>query len=274
MAERAPDHRTIASQLPAIYEEDPGSHAQVAGYLGLFDDLDRAYLAQLDDLTTWLSPEAQSVQPPGLAAGEETGPAHEAAFAELADWFAFRFPGSWRAIAADEPSLRERQRQFLLRAARLWRRRGTPRGFHAWFCFYFDLSPPASGNAVDTRPILIEHFRYRPPSVPAEDDPYALRVTMLVPLTGNFREYRRRREAQRFVSEHAPAHLVTRLCWVVEGFEKGPPAFDLQNVTDVRSVLERIASFVPLDDGIHLEKAGEDPDPLDLLGGALPGAGA
>jgi len=35
-----------------------------------------------------------------------------------------------------------KRREFLARSARLWRRRGTPRGFLSWFTLYFGMAAP------------------------------------------------------------------------------------------------------------------------------------
>ena len=260
----------IAEHLPAVYAEDPASHDELTGYLALFDTALRAQLAALDDVTTWLSPSAARVEPPGLDPGRDAArQAYEALQDELAGWFGFRFPDSWREQSGQplgEAAWLERRRQFLLRAARLWRRRGTPRGFHAWFCCFFGLEAPAAGQP-DPRPILLEHFKYRPPAAQPED--YALRITLLVPLGPAFRDFARRREAVRFLEREAPAHLLTRLCW----FDPAAPP-DLSAVANVRTLLERITSFVPLADGIRLDKPPDVSRPNDLLGeGALPGGG-
>jgi hypothetical protein len=271
VASAAPEYRPIAEHLPAIYQEDPASWEQVQGFLGLVDALYRAYLASLDDLTTWLSPEARTVQPPGVAPQDDPVGAYRAVFAELADWFAYAFPPSWASGDADADL--DRQREFLLRVARFWRRRGTPSGFYSWFCFYFGLSPASP----DDLPILIEHFKYRPPSDtsgqqkpdPLVPDPYAHRVTLLVRRTTTFDDYRRRREVVQFVSREAPAHLLFRVCWVPPGY-----TLDLTKTAAVRTVLESLAGYVTYDDGIHLDEPPAVAKAGDRLGqGQLPGGG-
>lgn len=264
----APAYRPIADHLPAVYQEDAQSYGQVRGYLGLLDDLSRAYLAQLDDFLTWLSPEARTVHPPGLdpaGAISWTYEAYGALFDELADWFAFRFPGSWKL--EDEEAELDRERDFLLRVARLWRARGTPRGFYAWFCFYFELRDP------NEQPFLVEHFKYREEgdisgAAPNDPDESAHRGTLFVPITA-FRDHRRRLEAAEVVARSAPAHLLFRVCWVPEGFD-----LNLTKPAEVREVLRLIADFVPLEDGIHLAEEQDEPRSIDHLGlGALPGQG-
>lgn len=267
MPEAPAGYRPIAEHLPAIYQEDADSWQQVQGFLGLLDDLYRDYLGALDDLTTFLSPEARLVQPPGVAPQADPTRAYTGVFAELADWFAFAFPASWSAgLKADE--LLDRQREFLLRVSRFWRRRGTPSGFYSWFCFYFQ---------PKERPFLIEHFKYRPPNDPSGTDPpdpsapdeYAHRVTLLVPRTKDFDDYRRRREVVQFVAHDAPAHLLVRVCWV-------PPEFEiaLTSTAKVRALLDTLAGYVAYDDGIHLDQSPGTATALERLGqGQLPGGG-
>lgn len=278
MTDGAPLYRPAVDSLPAVYQEDAASFEQVSGYLALADELLRGYLAALEDLPAWLSPEARGVRPPGPTAGLPAGlspqqeadrqlAAVEGVFAELAGWFAFKLPASWRK--PDPEATLDRHRDFLLRGARLWRERGTPRGFIAWFCFYFELSE------VDEVPILLEHFKYRDDhALGAEgdtrDDAYAHRVSLLVPLKA-FDAYERRREAVQFVARYAPAHLLVRVCWTAEGFT--PPPLD--DEAKVRELLGTITSFVEADDGIHLGKCPlDEAGPRDRLGqGQLPGGG-
>lgn len=266
MPEASAGYRPIAEHLPAIYQEDADSWEQVQGFLGLLDDVYRSYLGALGDLTTLLSPEARLVQPPGVDAGQDPTDAYRAAFAELADWFAWAFPASW--ASGDDDTDLARQREFLLRVARLWRRRGTPSGFYSWFCFYFQPSE---------LPILLEHFKYRPPnddSGSAKPDPnvpdeYAHRVTLLVPRTSDFDDYRRRREVVQFVAREAPAHLLFRVCWVPSGF-----SITLTSTAVVRNLLTTLAGYVAYDDGIHLDQPPAQATVLDRLGsGQLPGGG-
>jgi hypothetical protein len=274
MASAAPEYRPIAEHLPAIYQEDAASWEQVRGFLGLVDALYRSYLGALEDLTTWLSPDARTVQPPGIAPQDDPVAEYMAVYAELADWFAYAFPPSWATGDADADL--DRRRAFLLRVARLWRRRGTPGGFYAWFGFYFfGLTVPAH----DDRPIMIEHFKYRAandtsgatkpdPNAPIPD-PAAHQVTLLVPRTTAFDDYRRRREVVQFVAREAPAHLLFRVCWVPPGY-----ALSLTNTAAVRKVLASLVSYVTYDDGIHLDEPPGTAKAVDRLGeGLLPGAG-
>lgn len=277
-----PDHgalyRPVAEHLPAVYQEDEASWNQVTGFLGLVDELYRAYVAQLEDVTTWLSPAAANVQPPGLSSHAQPpaagGPAagalaEQELLDELASWFSFTFPLSWSGgdLEAPQDRLRRKERAFVLRAARIFRRRGTPQGFVDWFCFAFDVPET-------DRPVLIEHFKYRPSGDPsgltaADPDPYGLRVTLLVPRTAAFDDYRRRREAADFVRHWLPAHLLTTVCWV-------DPAEDWRplDAAGMRSILTRLAGYTPEDDGIHFSGPGIDPIPPNRLGqGRLPGTG-
>lgn len=277
-----PDHgalyRPVAEHLPAVYQEDEASWEQLTGYTSLLDELYRAYVAQLEDLTTWLSPAAASVQPPGLSSRAQPPTAHEAAagslaeqalLEELASWFSFAFPLSWTTggLEAQGDELRRKERAFVLRAARIFRRRGTPQGFVDWFCFAFDI---AEGD----RPVLIEHFKYRPSGDPSgrtaiDPDPYGLRVTLLVPRTTAFDDYRRRREVAEFVRNWLPAHLLAAVCWV-------DPDVDWQplDAAGMRSILTQLAGYTPERDGIHFSGPDVDPVPPNRLGqGRLPGSG-
>ena len=283
MPEHVALYRPSVEALPAVYQDDPVSYEQVTGFLSFVDDLLRAYLAALEDVTAWLGPEALGVRPPGLSSGLAAEPGVEQehpevvavreVFAELAGWFAFTTPRSWEQLdpggAPDPEATLDRQREFLLRAARIWRERGTPRGFLAWLCFWFELEED------DEVPLLLEHFKYRDDHTigsegDTREDPFAHRVSLLVPL-GAFGTYERRREVVQFVARHAPAHLVVRVCWVAQGFE-GPA---LGDEAAVRELLRTISNFVEEDDGVHLGKCPLDQaGPRDRLGqGVLPGGG-
>ncbi len=263
-------YQALRDHLPGLYHEDPESWAEVSDFLEIADHLFRAYLVELEDLPVWLSPGARSVPPPGVPPDQAAGTMyrqHDALFRELAAWTAWEIPGSWRTDSRERNL--DRIEGFLSRAARVWRRRGTPRGFSSWFCLYFRLYRRRE------RPILIEHFKYRPPeesstgASPEDVDEWALRVTLLVPVTSTFEAYARRREARRFLDRHLPAHLVGRLCWVPEGF-----ALDLDDEDAVRGVIRTLGSYVPHDDGIHLLSPPERGRIQDLLdSGHLPGGG-
>jgi hypothetical protein len=145
----------LAAHLPAVYQEDADSWEQVTEYLGLVDELLRGLLVELDEAGTWLGPEFRTVAVPGLPADAAPDAIVERWFElvdELAAWFGFAFPDSWH-VAGDPDAELDRKRTFLLRAAQIWRRRGTPNGFYAWLVFWFALAPPL--------PIMIEHFKYR-----------------------------------------------------------------------------------------------------------------
>ncbi|MDQ3936365.1 MAG: hypothetical protein M3340_17230 [Actinomycetota bacterium] len=267
-----PLHRPIADHLPPVFQEDPASWAQVRSFLGLVDALDRGHLADLEDVTTWLSPDARAIWPPGAEPGSDPVAAYQAVFAFLAERFAYRFPESWGATDADVEL--DRKRDFLLRVARMWRRRGTPRGFVDWLVFSFRLAKPAQ------RPILVEHFKYRPPddtsgANPGDVDPYAHRVTLLVRVAGDLKVYQRRRELREWVRANAPAHLLVRVCWVDPKYK-----LDLSKPDQVRAELAQLGDFTPEEDGIapcRPAAAGRPAridDPRDRLGiGVLPGRG-
>jgi hypothetical protein len=267
----------IARTLPAVFQQQDG-FAQVDAYLGLVDDLQRAYLDRLDEVGAWLSP-AASAWPPGLpldAGADEVLSRYEQLYDELATWFGFTVPGSW-PVAAE--GLR-RRRGFLLKAARLWRRRGTPRGFLDWFCLYF-------GVPEGQRPILLEHFKYGG----GPGDGPGLRATLLVPVGEAFtpREgetdagwaVARRREARVFVERYAPAHVLMRLCWVEADAEitdlpdPDDPATWPEFRTRINGLLCSIVDVTDHGSAIHLGAcidAGRVEDRLDT--GRLPGGGA
>jgi hypothetical protein len=269
-------HRPIAEHLPPVFQEDPSSWAEVQSFLGLVDALDRSHLAALEDVTTWLSPDARALWPPGAPPGADPVEAHRDVYAFLAERFAFDFPESWRGT--DQDAELDLKREFLLHVARLWRRRGTPRGLLDWLCFSFRI------RARDDRPLLIEHFKYRPagdttgaePPEPGDPpDPYAHRITLLVRVAGDFVDYRRRRELREWVRGNAPAHLLARVCWVAADYE-----LDLADADAVRDELRQLGDFTPEDDGIapcrpaSEEKPARIDDPRDRLGtGVLPGRG-
>lgn len=205
------DYTRLAGYLPAVYADDAASYAQIDAYLGLVDELNHAYLERLEDLSLTLGPDAALRWPADLpydAGGDALLESYLAVYDEVATWAAFTFPASW-GRDTDGVTLR---RAFLARAARLWRRRGTPRGFLDWFCLAFGIGP-------DARPYLLEHFKVPGPQVP---DP-ELTGTLFVPATEQFSDYRRRHEAVEFVDRYAPAHVLLRVCWVRPDFTLPDP---------------------------------------------------
>jgi hypothetical protein len=265
-------YRTTASHLPAIYQEDGASWRQVNDYLSLADEVVRSLITELDEIGTWLSPHARRVPVPGTGHGSASSEAIERLLAladELAGWFAYEFPESWRDPDHREAEL-DRKLDFLLRVARIWRRRGTPTGFYAWLCVRFGIGPAE-------RPLMIEHFKYRYDT--DDENAFAHRVTLLVPVPTSgpgvagtlFGDYRRRRELLEFVERNAPAHLVFRVCWIAADDPRYED-FDPTAVSDVRELLATIASYTSADDGIHLEHDPPSGSPLNRLDlGTLPG---
>jgi hypothetical protein len=275
----SPDYTPLAHELPDVYREHAESFAQVESYLGLADELQRSHLDILDDLTAWLSPLATGMWPPGLLPDAGAGAvldAQLAALDEAARWVGFAFPPSW---PRDGAGLAKR-RDFLLKAARLWRRRATPRGFLDWFCLALDVTARAE------RPFLLEHFKFGAPlgaGGTLGPDP-GLRATLFVPASAQFLDYSRRREAIGFVERNAPAHVLMRVCWVDESFAKvvlGPfPAADAKPAEikafqeHVQRVLCSLVSKVEHKHALRIWTCIDEGRDVDRLGiGRLPGGG-
>jgi hypothetical protein len=198
---RSPDYTRLAAQLPAVYHEDQSSYAQVDAFLGLADELNRAIVERLEDLLAGLGPDAVLRWPADVPL--DAGPdallaSYLGTYDQVAAWAGFTFPSSWNR---DEDGLL-RRREFLARCARLWRRRGTPRGFLSWFCLYFGVSDP-------DRPYLVEHFKA--PGAGVTGEPFT--ATLFVP-AGPFSDWNRRLEAADFAARYAPAHVLMRVCFI------------------------------------------------------------
>lgn len=277
---RSPDHTRLAAQLPAVYHEDAASFAQVDAFLGLADELSHAILERLEDLLLTLGPDATLRWPTDLpydAGADAVLDAYLATYDEVAAWASFAFPASW---TRDDAGLALR-REFLARSARLWRRRGTPRGFLAWFVLYF-------GVADADRPHLLEHFKA--PGAAVTGEPWT--ATLFIPSTPQFTEWGRREEAHDFVRRYAPAHVGVRVCFVPTdlfatlGVFASPPQLP-ENPTaaqlaayaaavatrqaDLNALLCSVVSVVSHDSGIHVYECideGRTVDRLDV--GRLP----
>ena len=271
----SPDYTPVAQELPDVYQDDAASFAQLASYLGLADAVQRAYVDALDELTTSLSPLVTGMWPPGLlpdAGADAVLAAQLTALEEVAGWFGFEYPPSWPRDGAGVA----KRRAFLLKAARLWRRRTTPRGFLDWFCLAFDIA------AEVERPYLVEHFKIGTP-VDADGNPGpdpGLRATLFVPSTAQFLDFSRRREAQVFVERNAPAHVLMRVCWVGEDFTLAAPAAGASaaQITEYRDRVKRLlcslVSLVDHEHGVHIGECIDDGRDIDRLGtGRLPGGG-
>ncbi|WP_297084451.1 hypothetical protein [uncultured Demequina sp.] len=201
------DYSRISSHLPAVYQEQESSFAQVDGYLELMDDGVRAAIGALDDAGLAHGPDAALRWPAGLPLDAGVDAALDAllhTYDEVAGWAAYAYPRTW---TRDQAGLAKR-RDFTGRFARLWRRRGTPRGFLDWFCLAFDI-------ADADRPFLLEHFKVAD-TVIADPE---LTGTLFVRSTPQFEDFRRRREAIEFVEAHAPAHVLLRVCWTAPDWE-------------------------------------------------------
>ncbi len=229
---RSPDYTRLASQLPALYQDDAASFAQVDAYLELADDLNRAYVERLEDLAFAVGPDAALRWPTDLpldAGADALLGSYLETYDAVGEWMAYMFPSSW---GADEAGVIARRR-FLAKAARLWRRRGTPRGFVDWFCVYFGLEQEAS------KPFLLEHFK----AAGALYTPNAFTATLYVPNTAPFGEHRRRLEASDFVHWYAPAHVDMRICYVpVDRFDAFLP-FTAPAVLDDDATLSAIEDY-------------------------------
>lgn len=202
---RSPDYTRLASQLPALYQDDSASLAQIDAYLELADDLNRAYVERLDELAFTAGPDAALRWPTDVpldAGADALLGSYLDTYDAVGEWMAYAFPSSW---GTDEAGVTARRR-FLAKAARLWRRRGTPTGFIDWFCVYFGL------ESAPLRPVLLEHFKAAGPAYTPE--PFT--ATLYVPNTAHFDEYRHRLEANDFVRWYAPAHVDMRVCYVKE----------------------------------------------------------
>lgn len=264
------DYTRLALHLPAVYQDDVASFAQIDAYLGLVDELNHAYVERLEDLALTLGPDAALRWPTDVpldAGGDAVVAAYLGLYDEVATWGGFRFPASW---SEDEDGVLLR-RQLLARMARLWRRRGTPRGFLDWFCLAFGIAP-------DRRPYLLEHFKVPGPQI---EDP-ELTGTLFVPSTAQFSDYRRRREAVEFVGWYAPAHVALRVCWTRPDFvPPAPPPVPAEPMSaatrsqfesdvddyraDLRALLCSITSFIDHANGIRIWECIDEGRPIDRL---------
>jgi hypothetical protein len=279
---RSADWTRLSAQLPAAYQDDAESFAQVDAFLGLVDELGRAVVERLDDLASALGPDAVLRWPTDLpfeAGADALLGTYLAVFDEVAGWADFTFPPSW---PRDEPGLLTR-REYLARSARIWRRRGTPRGFLSWFCLWFAVP----GNA---RPVLVEHFVA--PGAELTGEPWT--ATLFVPATPAFSAWDRRAEAEDFVRRYAPAHVHVRVCFVLPtvfddlAVLTSPPvlppsptqaqvgAFAAAVATrqkDLNALLCSVVSVVTHENGVHLHACVDDDEgrPGDRLDvGRLP----
>ncbi|MFI9550362.1 hypothetical protein [Nonomuraea endophytica] len=268
----AAEHTPVAAGLPGVFAAHGDSFAQVEGFLAMVDELHRGYLDRLADLPAWLSP-AGSAWPPGTspqAGGDVVLNRLAELYDELAAWFGFVLPGSWSGPGAGLA----RERAFLEKAARLWRRRGTPRGFADWFCLWFGVTAGAE------RPVLLEHYKYGTPEGSGGEtgpDP-ALRATLLVPATERFSDPAVRAEAALFVDRYAPAHVLMRLCWARPDFTLGDvpgpgadPAAVEQFRTRVRGLLCSMVDFIDHQSGVRVWECVDEGRAIDRLDvGRLP----
>jgi hypothetical protein len=282
---RSPDFTATSALLPPVYQEEVASFAQVDAYLGLADELARAQVEALEDLAAVLGPDAALRWPTDLpltAGAEALVEDLTATYDEVARWVAFTFPSTWPE-GAEGVAVR---RTFLGKAARLWRRRGTPRGFVDWFSLYFRLLTEAA------RPVLVEHHKVAGPGF--SPDPFT--ATLFVPVSSAVDTYAQRLDVAEFVRWYAPAHLDIRVCFVrpdvfdtfavfaapavlADDSEGAVAAYesDLRAQAKVlRELLCSVVSVVTHANGIHLYGCPAERPPvaerdIDHLGiGALP----
>ena len=278
---RSADYTRLADQLPPVYRDDEFSFAQVDAFLGLVDDVLQSFAANAEDVAFTLGPDALLRWPddvPLHAGPDALVDRYVEVLDEMASWWAYRFPSTW---GTDTAGL-DKRRQFLLKAARLWRRRGTPRGFLDWFCLYFDL------DVEDERPYLLEHFKA--PGGPFTAEPYT--ATLFVPNTLPFHDYARRREAADFVTQYAPAHVFVRVCYVRSDFfdvfapfadpailRRNPAASDVTayrlkltaHISQLSTLLCSVVSDVDHVNGVHIYHCIDQGRTIDRLGvGRLP----
>jgi hypothetical protein len=278
---RSPDYTRLSAQLPAVYQEDAVSFAQVDAFLGLADELSHAVVERLEDLLMSIGPDATLRWPADLpldAGADALLAAYLAVYDDVAAWASFTFPVSW---TRDEDGL-ARRREFLARCARLWRRRGSPRGFLGWFRLYFGIT------AADPGPYLLEH--YKAPGVSFTGEPWT--ATLFVPSTPEFEEWGRREEAAEFVRRYAPAHVLMRVCFVDPAvfddlavlaspptLPGQPTAADVtayaaavqQRQKDLNALLCSVVSVVSHGNAIHIYECIDQGRNIDRLGvGLLP----
>jgi len=276
---RSPDYTRLAAQLPPVYAENAASFDQIDAYLGLADELNHAVVEHVEDLLSELGPDAVLRWPstvPIDAGLDALLASYLATYDQIASWVGLSFPSSW---PGDESGVL-RRREFLARCARLWRRRGTPRGFLSWFSLYFGLVP-------SELPYLLEH--YKAPGAAITSEPYT--ATLFVPIAP-FADWNRREEAVDFALQYAPAHVLLRVCFVdfaalsatgVFGLEpalpQSPSAKDLKRYlkdfatqqANLNGLLCSVVSVVSHSSGVHLYEcidAGRAIDRLDV--GLLP----
>ncbi|QDG66678.1 hypothetical protein NIBR502772_11100 [Pseudarthrobacter sp. NIBRBAC000502772] len=276
----SPDYTRLSAQLPVVYQEDAVSFAQIDAYLGLADELSHAVVEHLADLLLSLGPDATLRWPTDVpldAGADALLASYLASYDDVAAWASFVFPASW---TRDERGL-SRRREFLARCARLWRRRGTPRGFLSWFSLYFGLPPSGA-------PYLLEHFKA--PGAALTGLPYT--ATLFIPGNHGFDGWARREEAVDFVRRYAPAHVSIRVCFIDPGLFgdlavlASPPVLPdeptVANLDAYATAIEKqqkelnallcsVVSVVSHESGIHIHECIDAGRGIDRLGvGLLP----
>ena len=186
----APDYLPLPAHLPAVYADDAASFAQLESYLGL--------VGRSQPGVPRADRRAGDMAQPGGRRPVARRPADRRRRRRGPRSVSRRVRRARPLVRVHVPALvgnrtptrSAQRREFLARAARLWRRRGTPRGFVDWFVFWFRV------DAAD-RPFLVEHFKFGMPTGSAGEqgaDPSS-RATLFVPSTEQFSDFSRRREA-------------------------------------------------------------------------------
>ncbi|MBI5876500.1 MAG: DUF2313 domain-containing protein [Chloroflexi bacterium] len=113
----------LMTYLPSLYADDPF----LGSFLNIFDDTWQPLSQQIAVLWAYFDPR---LTPP-----------------DMLPWLS-----TWVDLALDENWPVERRRQLILRAADLYRRRGTRSALRDYLAIYMDAEPEISEDAVDGNP--------------------------------------------------------------------------------------------------------------------------
>lgn len=274
------------SELPEIYRRDSRSWEQIQDYMGMVDSLCRQYLNDLIEFPLWMSPAALDLFPPGSSftqSARKIAEQQNAALDEVARWMAFDFPQHeiWQINRSDNVQqcrqVLERKADLLRRLPKLFRERGTPKGFLAFFCFCFGLDPRSENEC----PILIEHFNYRgtgpdsdekrprnktpeirsgdPIGVKCErekkdrvDDGFAWRCTMLLPQHEVFDSWSKYKTIIHWIHRNKPAHVLIDTYLVTASFWPTLIGDLLPSESRLAEILRQVRMNVDKQEALHL----------------------